>query len=184
MKIYIYGHPVLRKKANKVTNVDKKLLSIVDDMFKTMRNNTPKGIGLAATQVGILQSFFIYEIDDDSGVVINPEILEKKGEKEKEEEGCLSVPHVYGVVERPSKIFVRYFDLNGKKREEEITGLKARVFQHEIDHLKGVIFTDYIDDIEVLEVEEGYELPEELLRKYQNLWDMLFLVEVKFQYRF
>jgi|GEM_PF-7030260 len=85
MKIYIYGHPVLRKKANKVTNVDKKLLSIIDNMFKMMRNNIPRGIGLAATQVGILQSFFIYELDDDGGVVINPEILEKRGEKEKEE---------------------------------------------------------------------------------------------------
>jgi len=166
MKIYTYGHPVLRKKAKKVTKLEKNVEKIMNEMFKIMRTSRPHGIGLAATQVGILQSFFIYEIEDDSGIVINPEILERRGALEKENEGCLSVPGVYGAVERPSEIVVRYIDLSGKSYEEVIKGLKARVFQHEIDHLNGVIFTDYIDSIEELEVDEGYKIPEALLDRF------------------
>ena len=166
MKIYVYGSPILRKKAAKITKVDKKLEKIIHDMFITMENNEPRGVGLAATQVGLLQAFFIYELEEDKGVVINPEIIEKRGETEKDEEGCLSVPGVYGIVERPTEIVVTYLDLNGKRHEEVISGLKARIFQHETDHLNGIIFTDYIDDIEKLEVEDGYELPEALVKKY------------------
>ena len=166
MKIYVYGSPILRKKAAKITKVDKKLEKIIHDMFITMENNEPRGVGLAATQVGLLQAFFVYELEDDKGVVINPEIVEKRGETEKDEEGCLSVPGVYGIVERPTEIVVTYLDLNGKRHEEVISGLKARIFQHETDHLNGIIFTDYIDDIEELEVEDGYELPEALVKKY------------------
>lgn len=166
MKIYVYGSPVLRKKAAKITKVDKKLEKIIHDMFITMENNEPRGVGLAATQVGLLQAFFVYELEYDKGVVINPEIVEKRGETEKDEEGCLSVPGVYGIVERPTEIVVTYLDLNGKRHEEVISGLKARIFQHETDHLNGIIFTDYIDDIEELEVEDGYELPEALVKKY------------------
>jgi peptide deformylase len=166
MKIYVYGSPVLRKKAAKITKVDKKLEKIIHDMFITMENNEPRGVGLAATQVGLLQAFFVYELEDDKGVVINPEIVEKRGETEKDEEGCLSVPGVYGIVERPTEIVVTYLDLNGKRHEEVISGLKARIFQHETDHLNGIIFTDYINDIEELEVEDGYELPEALVKKY------------------
>ena len=166
MKIYIYGSPILRKKAAKITKVDKKLEKIIQDMFITMENNEPRGVGLAATQVGLLKAFFIYELEDDKGVVINPEIIEKRGETEKDEEGCLSVPGVYGMVERPTEIVVTYLDLNGKRHEEVISGLKARIFQHETDHLNGIIFTDYINDIEELEVEDGYELPEALVKKY------------------
>ena len=166
MKIYIYGSPILRKKAAKITKVDKKLEKIIQDMFITMENNEPRGVGLAATQVGLLKAFFIYELEEDKGVVINPEIIEKRGETEKDEEGCLSVPGVYGIVERPTEIVVTYLDLNGRRHEEVISGLKARIFQHETDHLNGIIFTDYIDDIEELEVEDGYELPEALVKKY------------------
>lgn len=166
MKIYVYGSPILRKKAAKITKVDKKLEKIIQDMFITMENNEPRGVGLAATQVGLLQAFFVYELEDDKGVVINPEIVEKRGETEKDEEGCLSVPGVYGIVERPTEIVVTYLDLNGKRHEEVISGLKARIFQHETDHLNGIIFTDYINDIEELEVEDGYELPEALVKKY------------------
>ena len=166
MKIYIYGSPILRKKAAKITKVDKKLEKIIQDMFITMENNEPRGVGLAATQVGLLKAFFIYELEEDKGVVINPEIIEKRGETEKDEEGCLSVPGVYGIVERPTEIVVTYLDLNGKRHEEVISGLKARIFQHETDHLNGIIFTDYINDIEELEVEDGYELPEALVKKY------------------
>ncbi|BAL80981.1 peptide deformylase [Caldisericum exile] len=166
MKIYTYGHPVLRKTAKKLTKVNKDIEKIINEMFRTMRQNTPRGIGLAATQVGVTYSFFVYELEDDKGVVVNPEILERRKETEKEEEGCLSVPGVYGIVERPQEIVVRYMDLDGSVHEEILNGLKARVFQHEIDHLNGIIFTDYIDSIEKLEVEEGYEIPKELIERY------------------
>lgn len=166
MKIYTYGHPILRKKAKKITKLDKDLEKVINEMFKTMRLNVPKGIGLAATQIGLIHSFFVYELEEDKGVVINPEILEKRKDTEIEEEGCLSVPHVYGLVERPKEIVVRYIDLDGRLHEEVVKDLKARVFQHEIDHLNGIIFTDYIDSIEKLEVEEGFELPKSLLERF------------------
>ncbi|MGC9099988.1 MAG: peptide deformylase [Caldisericum sp.] len=168
MRIYTYGHPILRKKAKKLTKVDREIEKIINDMFKTMQLNTPKGIGLAATQVGVTYSFFIYELEDDRGVVINPEILEKRKETENEEEGCLSVPGIYGIVERPKEIVVRYLDLDGKVHEEILSGLKGRVFQHEIDHLNGIIFTDYIDSIDKLGVDEGYEIPKELIKRYME----------------
>lgn len=168
MKIYIVGNPILRKKAPKVKKIDRKLKVYVEEMFHTMENNKPQGIGLAATQVGINLSFFIYKMDEEKGVVINPEILETKGDSVFEE-GCLSVPGIYANIHRPETILIRYYDLSHKMHEEEISGLKARVFQHEIDHLNGILFTDYIENIEDVFVEEGFTLPDELLRKLQKV---------------
>jgi peptide deformylase len=164
MKILTYGHPVLRKKASKIKTIDKETILLSERLFKEMENNVPKGIGLAATQVGYGISLFVYEIDDDKGVVINPEILVKKGH-EVAEEGCLSVPGVYGPVERALEVVVRALDIKGKKVEMHVVGLKARVFQHEIDHLNGILFTDYINDINNLSVEDGFEIPEKLLER-------------------
>ncbi len=164
MKIYTYGNPVLRKKSKKVRNIDKETLQIVKDMFDTMEQTTPKGIGLAAIQVGVPIAIFIYKLEDDSGAIINPEIIERSGQ-ELGEEGCLSVPGIYAPIERAEKILVKGIDLKGRRFETELLGIKARVFQHEIDHLNGIIFTDYINELEVLSVEEGYEVPEELIDK-------------------
>lgn len=164
MRIYTYGNPILRRKVQKVKTVDRKIRKYIDDMFSTMENNKPQGIGLAANQVGIPLAFFVYKIEEDKGIIINPEILEGKGDSTYEE-GCLSVPGVYAHVHRPEIIVVRFYDINGKAHKEEVSGLKARVFQHEIDHLNGVLFTDYIGKIEDFFVEEGYELPEEVARK-------------------
>ena len=167
MKILVYGNPKLRKKASKVKIIDKDIFLLSEKMFKEMERNTPKGIGLAATQIGFNISLFVYELDDEKGVVINPEILSKKG-KEVGEEGCLSVPGIYGPVERALEIMVRGLDVKGKKFEMYLNGLKARVFQHEIDHLNGVIFTDYINDINNISVEEGFEIPEQLLKRLKS----------------
>jgi len=164
MKILIYGNPVLRKKASKIKIIDKDIVLLSERMFKKVEKNIPKGIGLAATQVGYNVSLFVYEIDDDKGVIINPEILSKKG-KEVAEEGCLSVPGVYGPIERAEEIVVKALDIKGKKIEMRLDGLKARVFQHETDHLTGILFMDYINDINNLSVEEGFEIPEKLLER-------------------
>lgn len=164
MKILIYGNPVLRKKASKIKIIDKDIILLSERMFKKIEKNIPKGMGIAATQVGYNISLFVYEIDDDKGVIINPEILSKKG-KEVAEEGCLSVPGVYGPIERAKEIVVKALDIKGKKIEMRLDGLKARVFQHETDHLNGILFTDYINDINNLSVEEGFEIPEKLLER-------------------
>jgi peptide deformylase len=164
MKIYTYGNPILRKKAKRVKNIDKTITEIVKEMFRTMEESTPKGVGLAATQVGLAISLFVYKLDDDEGVVINPEIIDKRG-NEIGEEGCLSVPGIYAPVNRAEKVIMKGIDIKGNRVHFEIFGLKARVFQHETDHLNGIIFTDYVDNIDNLSVEEGHEVPEELIER-------------------
>jgi peptide deformylase len=162
MKIYTYGNPILRKKAKKIKNIDKELIDIVRKMLNTIVQSSPKGVGLAATQVGLTISLFVYKLDDDEGAVINPEIVDRQG-SEIGEEGCLSVPGIYAPVKRAVKIVVKGIDLKGNRMQVEVSGMKARVFQHEIDHLNGIIFTDYVDNIDNLSVEEGHEVPEELI---------------------
>jgi peptide deformylase len=164
MKVITYGNPVLRKKAKKIKNIDKSIVELSNKMFEIMHTNEPQGIGLAAPQIGISIAFFIYELDDDKGVIINPRIIEKNG-KEIGEEGCLSVPGVFAPVERAESIVISAINLKGKKITLSVSGLKARVFQHETDHLNGILFTDYISDIEHLSVEEGYEIPEKLIER-------------------
>jgi peptide deformylase len=167
MKIVTYGNPVLRKKAQKIKSVDKKIVNLVKEMFKAMEINETPGLGLAAPQVGVSIALFIYRLEDGRGVVINPEIVSKQGEEVKEE-GCLSVPGVYGPVKRAEKIIVKGLNIKGKRFKMELDGLKARMFQHEIDHLNGIIFTDYIEAIEEFNVEEGYKLPEQLVERFKG----------------
>ncbi len=167
MRVITYGNPVLRKKAKKVKNIDKTIIQLVENMFSIMHTNVPQGIGLAAPQIGIPIALFVYGLDDDEGVMINPKILEKNG-KEIGEEGCLSVPGVFGPVERAESIVVTALNIKGKKITARLSGLKARVVQHETDHLNGILFTDYIDDASKLNVEEGYELPEKLIERLKE----------------
>ena len=167
MKVITYGNPVLRKKAKKVKNIDRSIIQLVEDMFSIMHTNVPQGIGLAAPQVGIPVALFVYGLDDDEGVMINPKIVEKNG-KEIGEEGCLSVPGVFGPVERAESIVVTALNIKGKKITARLSGLKARVVQHEADHLNGILFTDYIDNVSKLNVEEGYELPEKLIERLKE----------------
>jgi len=143
------GHPTLRKTAQKVEKFDKKLKKFVDDLTETMRLN--EGIGLAATQVNVEKQVFVI----DKGLIneewelqayINPVIIQSEG-TENLEEGCLSIPGVRAEVERPFTILVEYQDLEGNVIRETLEGLLARVFQHEYDHLNGVLFVDRIPQL-------------------------------------
>lgn len=148
--IYVYGDRVLRKKAQAVKEVDFLTIELIKNMFETMRN--ANGIGLAATQVGVDQSIFVVDLSEVEGyekskpfVLINPKILELSDKKTSVEEGCLSLPAVRYEVERPESIYINYFDTNLKEHRVEADKLLARVFQHEYDHLNGVLFTDHLD---------------------------------------
>jgi peptide deformylase len=117
------------------------LRTLVADMFETMHH--ARGIGLAAPQVGRTERLAVIEIDGEPLVVINPEILETSG-KAKAEEGCLSIPDIYADVERPKDVAIRAMDLDGNTYELQATELLARCLQHEIDHLDGKLFLDYL----------------------------------------
>ncbi len=146
LRIIHYGNPILRKKAEKVESIDDDVRQLVDDMVETM--HVGEGIGLAATQVARSVSLFVIDLGllEEGGkpvAIINPEIIAKEGESVVEE-GCLSFPDIRFDVKRPETIRVTYMDLDGNEHEEQFGGLKARVFQHEIDHLNGVLFIDRI----------------------------------------
>jgi peptide deformylase len=111
-------------------------------MFETMY--LAKGIGLAAPQVGRTERLAVIDVNEKPFVIINPEIIEATGKTAKAEEGCLSIPDVYGDVERPAQVRVRALDIEGKPFEIEATELLGRCLQHEIDHLHGKLFIDYL----------------------------------------
>ncbi len=147
-KIRYIGDPVLRKKAEKITVFDRKLQSLIDQMTEIMYKED--GIGLAATQIGVVKQLLIIDITpleesefEGAFSFINPEILESEG-KSTIEEGCLSVPDVREEVTRPERIRVKYQDRFGKTYERWFDGWMARVLQHEIDHLNGILFVDHL----------------------------------------
>ncbi len=134
----------LRNPCRAVVDVDDKLRKLVDDMFETMYE--APGIGLAAPQVGVYERLMIIDVSEDKNapqVFINPELLETRG-NEMMEEGCLSVPGIYEDVERAKWVRVRALDRNGNRFEKEVEGLEAVCIQHEIDHLDGKLFVDYL----------------------------------------
>lgn len=132
-------NPELRKISREVRLINKHVLTLLDDMKETL--HAAQGVGLAAPQVGVLRRIAIVEFEDKCYELINPRILKSSGGVISEE-GCLSVPGVRGKVKRPETITVTYLDRAGKRHKEEITGILARVFCHEIDHLDGVLFVD------------------------------------------
>lgn len=140
MKIVLYGHPVLRKKSLEVKDIDESLREKLDEMIKIMRK--ANGIGLAANQVEISERFFVLEVDGNVKRIINPEILEFGEEIVEYEEGCLSIPMIYKKVSRPDKIKVRYQNERGEEVIEDLSGMWSRAFQHEFDHIEGVLFID------------------------------------------
>jgi peptide deformylase len=139
--IRIYPNPILRKKAQFVENIDGKIKAIADRMAKVMYVN--KGIGLAAPQIGILSRILIVDIGEGCKVLINPEIVEGEGESILEE-GCLSLPTIEVPVKRMEKIVVRGRNLEGKEVNLELFGFPGRVYQHEIDHLNGILIIHHI----------------------------------------
>jgi peptide deformylase len=149
MEIVSYPHPALRCKAREVTQIDEGLRGMVHEMFALMYQ--AKGIGLAATQVAVPLRLFVVNLSgeaaekDEELVFINPEIIKRRGAA-MGEEGCLSLPGLYADVQRADKIVVEAFDLEGQPFRAELNELAARVVQHEIDHLDGVLFIDRLDD--------------------------------------
>jgi peptide deformylase len=138
-----FKDPILRKKARPVVKIDKRLLTLLDDMAETMKK--AEGVGLAAPQVGILKRVVIIaDMDEDKIIeLINPEIIAQSGEQVGLE-GCLSFPGMSGTVKRPEQVTVRAMDRNGEIREITGTGIIARAFCHEIDHLDGIVFLDKV----------------------------------------
>lgn len=147
MNIYVYGYKSLTTKSINlnIEEIDDNLNKLLDDMLVTMRK--ANGCGLAANQVGIEKRFFVLEINGVSKKIINPEILEYGDSQCIMEEGCLSIPGIYKNVKRPEIIKVKY--LNEKKEEivEVLDGMWARAFQHEYDHLDGVLFVEKIEPV-------------------------------------
>jgi peptide deformylase len=141
--IRIIGDPVLKQKAADVDKVDGSFVRLVDDMFVTMYD--APGVGLAAPQVGVQKRFFVFDYDERPGVIINPVIVESGGEAEFTE-GCLSVPGLHWEIVRPAEIHVKGFDLEGNELDLELDDYAARVFQHEIDHLEGILLVEHLTD--------------------------------------
>lgn len=146
----MYGDPVLRKKAAEI-KPKTDILELVNDMYETM--HAAHGIGLAAPQIGKSIRLFVVdgttiedepELADFKKAFVNPVILEENGEPWPFEEGCLSIPNIRENIVRQEKVRIRYFDENWNRFEEEYTGMKARVIQHEYDHIEGKLFIDYL----------------------------------------
>ncbi len=136
--------PILRKRSKEVTEITEEIISLIDDMIETMEDYN--GIGLAAPQVGVLKRIIIVKVSEESELIelINPKIIKEKGQQ-RDLEGCLSIPGVYGEVTRSKEIIVEGLDRTGKKRKIRGSELLARALQHEIDHLNGVLFTDKVE---------------------------------------
>lgn len=132
---------ILRKKSKPVEKIDGRILTLLDDMAETMYK--ADGVGLAAPQVGVLRRLVVIDVGDGLIKLINPEIISYSGEQI-DVEGCLSVPDVHGEVKRPDSVIVRALDERGRKIELSGSGLLARAFCHEIDHLNGVLFIDKV----------------------------------------
>jgi peptide deformylase len=141
LDIRVLGDPILRAETTPVGTITDDIRRLVRDMFDTM--HIAKGIGLAAPQVGRTERLAVIDVDKNPMVIVNPEVIYTEG-KAKAEEGCLSIPDIYGDVERPAKVRIRALDIEGREFEVEADELLARCLQHEIDHLHGKLFIDYL----------------------------------------
>jgi len=146
-QILIEPNKILREKSLSVENVDKDIQILMDDMLETMY--AAPGIGLAAIQVGTPKRVIVLDIKQKEGqknpiYLINPEIIEKSKNNLTYEEGCLSVPGQFAEIDRPDKCHVKYLDYYGEKREIKAEGMLATCIQHEMDHLEGILFIDYL----------------------------------------
>lgn len=157
--------PVLRRKARAVTTFDKKLQTVIDDMIETMRE--APGVGLAAPQIGISDRLIVVEYYENAQaeeaedetkkkvwVMLNPEIAKASEEKVMGVEGCLSIPNLVGEVERHETIQIKALNRRGQPMRLKVSGWLARIFQHEVDHLNGVVFTDLATRVWIPETEE------------------------------
>jgi len=147
-KLHLLGSPVLRQRAAPVAVVDDAVRELVDDLFETMR--AAKGVGLAANQVGSARRVAVVDVGDDDPprlVLINPRVVAMRDERETAEEGCLSIPELYGDVERALTITLEALDREGRPYRTDVSGFKGRAVQHEVDHLDGVLFLDHLSAV-------------------------------------
>lgn len=163
LPVTVYGDKILRKKSEKIHEVDADFVNLIKDMFETMRNAS--GIGLAANQVNVDKSLFIVDLSPVKGyekfkpmIFINPKIVSYSKDNNIIEEGCLSLPNLRIEVERPERIKIQYQDIDLKKQTLEADDFLARVIQHEYDHTQGVLFIDKITEDELEEVKEELKL--------------------------
>ncbi len=150
--VVVYGHPVLRKVAREIPEEQEGLGDFIRNMFETMYDS--EGVGLAAPQVGQSVRLFVVDaspfaedepgLEDFKKVFVNPQVLERSGERVPFNEGCLSIPNIREDVVREEKVLIRYQDTEAKWHEEEYDGIAARIIQHEYDHLEGILFTDLL----------------------------------------
>ena len=149
-KILIEPDPILRKKCAPLEKVDDDIRKLMKDMLETMYD--APGIGLAAVQIGILKRLVVLDVSKDENkkdplFLINPEIISKSENSSVYEEGCLSLPGQFAEIERPAECFLKYVDLNGKEKKLKAKGLLSTCIQHEVDHLNGVLFIDYLSKL-------------------------------------
>jgi len=149
-EIVIEPDPILRKKSENLEKVDDELRGLLDDMLETMYS--APGIGLAAVQVGVLKRLIVIDISKEKDkknplFLINPEIISNSKTTSIYEEGCLSLPGHYAEIERPAECHVKYIDYNGKEKEIKAKGLLSTCIQHEVDHLNGILFIDYLSKL-------------------------------------
>ncbi|HMK11473.1 MAG TPA: peptide deformylase [Acidimicrobiales bacterium] len=141
--IRLFGDPVLKQRAAEITEIDGRLARLAEDMLTTMYD--APGLGLAAPQVGVQKRLFVYDIGDGPRTLINPVISESSGEWAYDE-GCLSVPGLSFEIIRPKEIHLSGVDLDGKEVSFEADELVARLFQHELDHLDGILLLEHLDE--------------------------------------
>ncbi len=149
-KILTEPNKVLREKSLKVESVDRDLQNLMDDMLETMY--AAPGIGLAAIQIGIPKRIIVLDISYKEGkknpmYFVNPEIIEKSNKNSTYEEGCLSVPGQFAEIDRPDKCHIKYLDYFGQHKEMKAEGMLATCIQHEMDHLEGILFIDYLSKL-------------------------------------
>ena len=139
-EIRTFGDPVLKSDAAPVTDIDGRVVRLVDEMFDTL-DHSNGGIALAAPQIGIQKQIFVWDLDGERRVIFNPEIVESSGEWVYDE-GCLSIPGLFVEMVRPRHVLMRGVDLDGEIVEREASDLEARMYQHELDHLHGALMFD------------------------------------------
>jgi peptide deformylase len=159
-RIVMFGDPVLRRKSKKVHRIDQSIRQLIDDMIETVRD--AHGSGLAAPQVGVPLRIILTSVEDKLHVVINPEIVDQSEEIVEAEEGCLSIPGWWGPVKRRERVTVRGLSRTGKPIKVKSEGWEARAFQHEVDHIDGILFIDRMEDRSKLHRAETEEEEEDL----------------------
>lgn len=141
LDLHLLGSPVLRQRSEEIAGVDAEVRRLIDDLFETM--DAAKGVGLAANQVGITRRVAVVGVDDARLAMVNPVLVSAEG-RDRAEEGCLSIPDVYGEVARPERVVLEATGRDGQPYRLEAEGLLARAIQHEIDHLDGILFIDHL----------------------------------------